>query len=1216
MSDDALDIAVARHVKQAGMATPGQLAGAMQAQAEAAAAGQPLPLVDALVRVGAVTAAQRDLVLRQVQEQKSGVQQLGGFRLLKKLGEGGMGAVYLAEDPRDGRRVALKVLPKRLSGEVEFVKRFRREAEAASRLSHPHIVRGFETGEDLGFHFYVMEYGEGETLEAALKREGPVPWERAVAIARQVALGLGHAHEKGIVHRDIKPGNIFLGRDGAARILDFGLAKDLGGTSLSFRTVSGAVLGTPHYISPEQAGGSKAVDGRSDLYSLGATLYHVLTGQTPFDGTTLLEILTKQIRAELPNPQDIREGIPDGVVHVLRKLMAKEPADRHPDAAALVADLEEVAKGRPPRSEVLGAERSSIALVRKPATRRATARRVVARRKSAAPAVLATAFVVAVFAVVLTVAITRTPGEKAGVKPPPVAQKPLPPPSPLPAPAVARAANAVDLLRLIDPARDAVRGRWKIDQGRLASDDTEFALLELPYDPPEEYDLRATFSRQKGRCSTALLLTLAGRAFAWTMSDVGNAWFAISTIGGRAVRDNPTSRREALVDGMTYTVLVEVRRTRVTAFVNGTMKAEWSPAMGDLACEADWKLRRPGRLGLGSCESLTTFESVEVVPAPPTPSKGSPVDAAWLRSVAVLPAPAQAARVVEKLKDLNPGYDGTQEHEIAEGAIVLLRIPTGRVSDLSPVAALKGLKVFDGAGNEVQRGILADLAPLRGLPLTGLYLGFNFTLRDLGPLRELKLQRLDLGGTAVSDLTALEEMPLRVLYLPGTKVASLEPLRKMRLQMLTLHSSLVRDLEPLRGQPIESLRCGNSQVADLRPVQSMPIRELWCDVVAERDAPILRPIRTLEKVNGVAVADLWKASDEPDAVWIASVARLPPDEQVRQVVARLKARNPEFDGVEQHEVEGGAVTGLTISAVGIRDLSPIRALVSLRMLLCSGEWNEVTKEFRRGTLEDLSPLRGTGLTKLRINATPVKDLRPLEGLPLKDLNCGGTEVGDLSPLRKMALSHLLCFQTKVRDLEPLRGMPMEWLNVAGTQVADLRPLEGMGLAGLECEDNDIEDLSPLRGATFSEILCDVRSDRHAEVLRSMPNLIKINGVPKAEFWKHHGDAAPWRTVTGAQGDGLIRFRFEAKGGEGIDFSVRDGPAGHYGVALDRKWIADLRGVAHALVFRCAGGEVAATLDGHRVEVVRTGAPGPRGIVQFKCRGEGLRVLTVEYKGLP
>jgi eukaryotic-like serine/threonine-protein kinase len=297
--------------------------------------------------------------------EEGGVQQLGNYRLIKKLGAGGMGAVFLAEDTIAQRKVALKILPKKLAtSNPDFIQRFRREAQAMGKLNHQNIVAAFAVGEEQGHNYYAMEYCDGEPLDALLKREKFLKPERAVEIVTQVAHGLQHAHKYNLIHRDIKPANVFITSEGVAKILDLGLSKNIEEQDTAYLTQAGHAVGTPHYISPEQAKGAADIDGATDIYSLGATFYHLVTGQTPFDGKTSAVVMTKHLTEQLPNPQDIREEIPDGVVHVIVKMMAKDRKDRYTNCSELIDDLDAVAAGHSPSSHALEAVKSSVALRR------------------------------------------------------------------------------------------------------------------------------------------------------------------------------------------------------------------------------------------------------------------------------------------------------------------------------------------------------------------------------------------------------------------------------------------------------------------------------------------------------------------------------------------------------------------------------------------------------------------------------------------------------------------------------------------------------------------------------------------------------------------------------------------------------------------------------------------------------------------------------------
>jgi serine/threonine protein kinase len=351
----------AKYVLQTGMATDAQIAHARQRLTDGKVQGAGT-LSEVMVREGIITTAQRETVEKKLRTQTAGIQQLDSYKLIKKLGEGGMGVVYLAEDTVAYRKVALKVLSRKYAANPEFLGRFRREAQALGRLNHPNIVAGFNVGEDKGYQYYVMEFCEGEPLDKRLKREKKLSISDAIDVVTQVARGLQYAHERNTIHRDIKPGNIFAMTDGTIKILDMGLSKTIGETDSSFNTQAGVTVGTPHYISPEQARGEQSVDGRADIYSLGATLYHFITGSTPFEGPTSAVIMTKHLNDQLPNPSDLRPDCPEGLEQIITRMMAKKADDRYLNCAELIEDLEQVAQGKSPSSPALDPIHSSVGM--------------------------------------------------------------------------------------------------------------------------------------------------------------------------------------------------------------------------------------------------------------------------------------------------------------------------------------------------------------------------------------------------------------------------------------------------------------------------------------------------------------------------------------------------------------------------------------------------------------------------------------------------------------------------------------------------------------------------------------------------------------------------------------------------------------------------------------------------------------------------------------
>ena len=236
-----------------------------------------------------------------------------------------MGVVYKARHVSTGRTVALKVLPPRLAANPNYIERFYREATAVCKLNHANIVQGIEVGKDKGHHFFAMEYVDGESVGAEIKRTGEIAEPRALQIALQAARGMQHAHSPGIVHRDIKPDNILLTRDGIAKLADLGIAREATNPHL---TLAGATFGTPFYMSPEQAR-ARRISTSAATSTLGATLYHMVTGAPPYSGDTALAVMNKHLTEAIPSSKEKNPNLSDSISQVIGKMMAKDPTARY-----------------------------------------------------------------------------------------------------------------------------------------------------------------------------------------------------------------------------------------------------------------------------------------------------------------------------------------------------------------------------------------------------------------------------------------------------------------------------------------------------------------------------------------------------------------------------------------------------------------------------------------------------------------------------------------------------------------------------------------------------------------------------------------------------------------------------------------------------------------------------------------------------------------------
>jgi beta-lactam-binding protein with PASTA domain len=270
----------------------------------------------------------------------------GRYRIVRKLGSGGMANVYLAEDQELGRRVAIKILDDRHAGDEQFVERFRREAKNAAGLSHPNIVSIYDRGEAAeGAYYIAMEYLDGRSLKELIVSRGPAPIPIAIDYARQILAALRFAHRHGVIHRDIKPHNILVDLEGRVKVTDFGIARaEQAGAAAQQMTEAGSIIGTAQYLSPEQARGTR-VDKTSDLYSLGIVLYELLTGTVPFSGETPVEIAMKHLSAIPDPPSELRHEVPHALDMVVLRALAKDPRDRYQSAEEMDADLERVARG-------------------------------------------------------------------------------------------------------------------------------------------------------------------------------------------------------------------------------------------------------------------------------------------------------------------------------------------------------------------------------------------------------------------------------------------------------------------------------------------------------------------------------------------------------------------------------------------------------------------------------------------------------------------------------------------------------------------------------------------------------------------------------------------------------------------------------------------------------------------------------------------------------
>jgi len=345
-----LDTEIGKHVVDTGLVTKDEVQFCREQQKQSSDPNAR-SLADLLVEHAFLTLNQAKRLKRQLDERRSS--QIPGYQLLSLLGKGAMAKVYKGRQISLDRIVAIKVLPKKSNENQDFVDRFYREGKAAARLSHNNIVQAIDVGASPeGWHYFVMEYVEGRTLYDVMQPP-PVGEGRsfteteAVDIVLQMADALHHAHQRGLIHRDVKPKNILLTPQGVAKLTDLGLARDMSDKQAA-ELEAGKAYGTPYYISPEQIRGEIDIDFRADIYSLGATLYHMVTGRPPFDGETPTAVMHKHLKDNLTPADHLVPSLSAGISQIIELCMAKDKRERYADTRDVISDLKSVQDGRPP----------------------------------------------------------------------------------------------------------------------------------------------------------------------------------------------------------------------------------------------------------------------------------------------------------------------------------------------------------------------------------------------------------------------------------------------------------------------------------------------------------------------------------------------------------------------------------------------------------------------------------------------------------------------------------------------------------------------------------------------------------------------------------------------------------------------------------------------------------------------------------------------------
>jgi tRNA A-37 threonylcarbamoyl transferase component Bud32 len=751
------------------------------------------------------------------------------FRILRELGRGGMGVVYQARQTVMNRQVVIKVINQSLLEHPDVLERFRREVQAAANLSHTNIVTAYDAEQAGNLHMLVMEFVPGQNLAEVLHKQGPLPVTHACHYARQAALGLQHAHEQGMVHRDIKPQNLMLTPKGQVKILDFGLAKVISENRPSKNlTALNSYMGTPEYSAPEQATDARSADIRADLYSLGCTLYCLLAGRPPFQEDTPVKAILAHLEKEPQPLPELRPEVSTKLWAVVARLLAKDPGQRYQKPAEVAEALAPFCKpgGKPgaasgasPPAEVDSAE---------------TGTRVSGDTSRVGR---------------LGQSVARAPVKEAGA-----AEGPASPFRDL----------GADPVKTPKRAQRTAAGAWAwlpvaaaVGAGALVlavgvwllaavvfrvktADGQAFVVLEVEQPGAEvQVDGQKITVNVPGDSKPVEISVEPGRRHRLRVSKDGFVAFTDNIELKEGKRSSIKVRLEPIKPPP---VAAAMPPLPVLGVRDGKERDDAETQVK--AVVAKLKERNPG------------FDGV----VKPTIENGSVTGLEFVTDYVTDLSPLRALPALKRLDCHGSAPDKGSLADLSplKGmalTTLLFSLNTG-VTDLSPLKGMP-LTLLGCGGTRV-----SDLSPLRGMPLTRLYCECT-PITDLSPLKGMHLTCLTCFATAVSDLSPLEDMSLDCLRCAGTRVANLSPLKGMPLTDLWCENTPVPDVSPLKSMPLIQLRCQGTGVADLSPLKGLPLKILWCDFRPERDTEILRSIKTLEEINGKPVAELLKAGGGP-----------------------------------------------------------------------------------------------------------------------------------------------------------------------------------------------------------------------------------------------------------------------------------------------------------------------------------------------------------------
>jgi serine/threonine protein kinase len=988
---------------------------------------------------------------------------IDGFDILGKLGEGGMAAVWKARQVSLDRMVAIKTLSAQMASDPEDVARFRSEAQSAAKLKHPGIVQVYDCSTQEDFYYFVMEFIDGYTVGQWMSRSGPLTETDALLIAECVAKALHYAWEKeGLIHCDIKPDNIMVDADGTVKVADLGLARSIRLMSGEEKTVE--ILGTPVFMSPEQARGEVELDCRSDIYSLGATLYYLVTGKLLFEGRTDEQAIDLQSDGSVENPANLNPKLSRGLCKLIEVMLAKSAEDRPQTWGEVLRDIRRVKRKMFPLCLLKAGRPSTVEpgqtqLIPKPDAPRSYPDRFAPppQGNSRVKWIVAVGFLAILFAL-FAFSRFRDPSKRPPPFPPPPAETPNPPGNGAPAATPEHQAAQ----KIFEYAR-----QWAEDH-------------------PDEYDAAIDKLREAAR-------------------QTRGTPYAEQAV--RKMQDIRERRKSALDEVMlalrkTVDPHLQKHKYREAADIYRNYSGAWSAETRErrdlvvrrlAELEREWIAERQSRAE----KARTLYDKTLLSVANALLEKG--FDEALNKANAYLKSNAPTAhkdsmrRVRVAVQDaIGAERRILQSFREGLGQEIMVEMRTGRVR-----VAVTAVVADQVRGHEIKQ---VGSARIRS--------AISFGLTDLS-LRE-KLMRM--GKDADAGVGLLKG---RMAY----ETQATEHARK-------LFRSVPKPLGPVLLQAMENqqVRQKENQARDewnqimtrfaVKAPESAGAED-WTAALREtsfsaNDLGLLRNAITLfdrkhgktefARQNAAALAEIAKLQAAPEEQAEAAPERglvRPRDLQPvtewndhLHIMGEWQNRNPGLsvaNDVSGYADQEGRLRMLEIFSEKLISLEPLGKLTDLRILHCGGvPFRQRQRNDSVAPLDDLAPLKGLSLQELYIGQTAVQDLAPLRDMPLRALYAGGTKIRHLDPLRRMPLDVLDIQRTAVRNLMPLRGLSLRELNIAGTPVSQVLDLTRMPLNDLNISKTQVHNIDPLKGMPLSQLnLAETKVSRF-DVLADFP----------------------------------------------------------------------------------------------------------------------------------